>query len=135
MHEEAASFRAMLGYAMNAYERSRHLSLVLFASIVEVIAASSTCINATCSGNHIFAIIVGCVSLLACALLYVLYERIGRMVSYVVGGLCMWWLLAIIVCTFNGPFTAIDGAITNANGFFATWGAFLASIMLLSSGL
>lgn len=135
MHEEVAAFRSMLGYALNAYERSRHLSLVLFASTVELIAASSTCVNTTCTGSHVFAIIIGCVSLLACILLYVLYERIGRMVSYVVGGLCMWWLLAIIVCTFNGPFTASDGAITNANGFFATWGAFLSAISLLSSGL
>eukprot|EP00510_Aplanochytrium_minuta_P002884 CAMPEP_0184024442 /NCGR_PEP_ID=MMETSP0954-20121128/12086_1 /TAXON_ID=627963 /ORGANISM="Aplanochytrium sp, Strain PBS07" /LENGTH=320 /DNA_ID=CAMNT_0026307773 /DNA_START=9 /DNA_END=971 /DNA_ORIENTATION=- len=134
LHREEENFRTALGYVLNIYDRSKPLAVVLFASFICVVAAIPPCSTSDCQGDEAFAIVLGVISALVCIGLFIMKENIGNFAGYLVGFLCMWWLIGVLVCTFQGPFAAASGAVISANGFFATWVGLFGSAWMLVSG-
>jgi len=116
-----------------------YAGIVFVASFFEFWAAGALCgIHGSCTGTHLFALIIGIVSAIVAAILVALYmfaPGATKMVSpFVSAFLVIWWIIAIVVCVFDSPFktpcTSGSGD-SDANGYFTTWIACAASVMLL----
>eukprot|EP00658_Telonema_sp_P-2_P039798 TRINITY_DN28436_c0_g1_i1.p2 TRINITY_DN28436_c0_g1~~TRINITY_DN28436_c0_g1_i1.p2 ORF type:complete len:367 (+),score=96.62 TRINITY_DN28436_c0_g1_i1:92-1102(+) len=117
------------------------LAIIGVASLVELIAAGKLCTQSgDCSNQNGFAVAGGCGSMLVCIAFFSMNVVIPDSSLLVTArhwvGLFLtgWWLVAVVVLTFDKPFT------TTGNGYFACWAAFVGSLMLAfashrSSGL
>jgi len=133
MHSEWEQFRSAVANMRQMEASSRSTFYLLLASLVEAIAAAFVCgtPDATgtgagvCSGQEVYALIAGIVSLILClALLRVDSEKFGGADKFVGLFLALWWAVAMGYLTIAGPF------IIAGNGFFATWAAFFASFFV-----
>jgi len=110
---------------------------LLLASLVEMIQAIKVCSDADeCEGTEAFAVALGTVSSLCCFGIIVANRCIKRsrksfvyskkidenLLPYVSIFLTIWWVVGVVICTFDEPFEA------TGNGYFACWFALLASL-------
>mmetsp|Transcript_2429 Transcript_2429/g.3547 ORF Transcript_2429/g.3547 Transcript_2429/m.3547 type:complete len:151 (-) Transcript_2429:70-522(-) len=102
------------------------IPLLLFSSIIYVVASATICIDYSCKNEQGYALIVGAVSLIIVAVLF--FEkimsksnRLGPAHKYISVFLSIWWLFGAAFGTFNGPF------IFPGNGYFSGWVSFLLS--------
>lgn len=109
--------------------------LVLIASVVVLISASTRCNDANfCSDKYAFAVAAGVISTIV-ALLFLFLERKENLAPKVRLGLTvflfLWWVLVAGLTTFGNvleaPF-AIPG-----NGYFSAWGGLVVTLLMLSN--
>jgi hypothetical protein len=118
-----------------------YAGIVFVASFFEFWAAGALCgVNGSWTGIHLFAVIIGIVSFIVAAILVALYmfaQGAVKMVSpFISAFLVIWWVIAVVFCVFGSPFKSpctadISTADSDANGYFTTWIACAASVMLL----
>lgn len=125
-----------------------YVAIILLAGFFEMWAAGTICNN---SGNSIhdscvdelaWAVACGAISTLICIIMTVLFcaaKGIAQQATpFVAGFLFLLWLCGVIWCTFSAPFTSACGGshgAGNANGYFGTWIAFIASAMYLKEAI
>jgi len=130
LHSEWEQFRNMISKMQGLEYSSRSTFYLLLASLVEVISAAFLCGNqkTTCSSQEIYALVVGCLSMVLCILLLrVDREKFQGFDKAICLFLVFWWSIAMGYLTIAGPFIDAD------NGFFSTWIAFFASFFVAQS--
>jgi len=110
---------------------------LFLASMVEMIQAAKVCSDANkCEGASAFAVALGTVSSLCCSGIIIANRCVKRsrksfvynkkldenLLPYVSIFLTIWWIVGVVICTFDEPFEA------TGNGYFACWLALLASL-------
>jgi len=110
---------------------------LLIASLVEMIQAVKVCSDADeCEGPGAFAVALGTISSLCCFGIIIANRCIKRsrksfvyskkidenLLPYVSIFLTMWWVVGVVICTFDEPFEK------TGNGYFACWMALMASL-------
>jgi len=110
---------------------------LLIASLVEMIQAAKVCSDEEkCEGSEAFAVALGTISSLLCFGIIIANRCVKRsrksfvynkkidenLLPYVSIFLTIWWVIGVVMCTFDAPFEA------TGNGYFACWMALLASL-------
>jgi hypothetical protein len=103
---------------------AKYGGLVLVLSLVEFIAGCFECGDDECSGQDQMAIVMGITSILIVAAYIPLSPRCPVYKKFITYLLVLWWAIAAVILTFGKPFNV------TGNGYFACWGAFLASVLL-----
>jgi hypothetical protein len=110
--------------------RSSHCSLLFLSvsSVVEGISAEVACGGVECTNLEVYALLVGAVSFIICAL-HLAQQSFAKEIAltfepFVAVFLMIWWCMGAMITTFWGPFT------DTKNGFFSSWISLFLSINL-----
>ncbi|KAJ1624378.1 hypothetical protein T492DRAFT_1047678 [Pavlovales sp. CCMP2436] len=115
--------RVAIEVSGEAEKVTRHMLLMVVASIIELVAAALGCGRGGCSDYWAYATAVGAVSLFLCSVLIVgpKLAAMDRLVKPICLFLALFWFVALVILTFVAPF------VLASNGFWATWIACIAS--------
>ena len=125
-YSKGGKFKELCDRYAAYHEGARTLSILLIASIVELLAALFALPG---NGKTKFALAAGVVSIFAVLVLMFVNTIDDNAKRLVHGFLMVWWGCGVAVCTFpsSGPF------LVTGNGYFGTWIAAFASTKLFFS--
>jgi hypothetical protein len=125
--------KSTLGRAAHSFQWASYMLMLAFFSMIVMIAAAQICDvnmpNGSCVATRGYQVSVGIVSLVI-SLLVGLIAYAGRLENVtgqasISAFLFLWWLAAVIVCTFFGDFQLT----TRAAGYFGVWISFGISVL------
>jgi len=132
--------KGAFGKGGEAVDPKVFIAVIMIASLVEMWAASATCDKLNngfddCKDNYALAVALGCISLVICIVVSILFcvkpdlvQGIGQ--AIVAGVLFVVWGIGTACCTMDIPFVTAVGE-NAANGYYATWTCFVASVMFI----
>ncbi len=117
------SLPSSVGEKMNALtQRQKTILLILVGSFVVMVAAADLCDDdASCKDEEAWAVAVGVISLVTCAVWAAMVNKLGAAEKFVAIFVFVLWLLGVGVCTVESPF------VVAGNGYFGCWFCFILS--------
>jgi len=118
-----SAVQSIMARTMAAGRETQALWVTLFASVIELTAASLLCQNFACEKQIAWAVVVGALSIFLCLLCLFLNAYLGVVKAYLALLLLGIWTFGAGVLTFDAPF------LVTSNGYFSSWVAYFATVV------